>query len=92
MCGIAGLMAASGAPPDRKAVAAMQQALAHRGPDGEGAHFRDGVAMAHTRLAIIDLQTGDQPFSLADGTTLVANGEIYNYVELRAAMPGVTFT
>ncbi|MHA1107964.1 MAG: asparagine synthase (glutamine-hydrolyzing) [Alphaproteobacteria bacterium] len=91
MCGIAGIMTVSGAPPERKALAAMQQSLAHRGPDGDGAHFAGGVGMVQTRLAIIDLETGDQPFYLPDGAALVANGEIYNYLELRAAMPGCKF-
>ncbi len=78
MCGIAGIMSVSGAPPERPALKAMQQALAHRGPDGDGTHFTGGVGMVQTRLAIIDLETGDQPFYLPDGTALVANGEIYN--------------
>lgn len=91
MCGITGIMTASGAPPDRTAIEAMQNALIHRGPDGAGVHFADSVGMAQRRLAIIDLETGDQPFTLVDGTALVANGEIYNYLELKAAMPGVAF-
>ena len=91
MCGITGIMTASGAPPDRTAIEAMQNALIHRGPDGAGVHFADSVGMAHRRLAIIDLETGDQPFILDDGTALVANGEIYNYLELKASMPGSAF-
>ncbi|MPY69487.1 MAG: asparagine synthase (glutamine-hydrolyzing) [Alphaproteobacteria bacterium] len=91
MCGIAGIMTASGAPPDRQAISAMQRALVHRGPDGEGSHFREGVGMAQTRLAIIDLETGNQPFTLADGTALIANAEIYNYIELKAEMRDVAF-
>ncbi len=91
MCGIAGVMTNSGAPPQRSALRAMQQALAHRGPDGNGSHFAGGVGMVQTRLAIIDLETGDQPFTLPDGTSLVANGEIYNYLELRAEMPQCNF-
>ena len=91
MCGIAGIMTASGGPPDRKALQAMQRALVHRGPDGEGMHLERNVGMVQTRLAIIDLETGDQPFPLADGTALIANGEIYNYVELRAEMKNAAF-
>jgi asparagine synthase (glutamine-hydrolysing) len=91
MCGIAGIMTASGAPPDRAALGAMQRALAHRGPDGEGTHFADNVGLVQTRLAIIDLKTGDQPFVLDDGTALIANAEVYNYLELRSAMRGVNF-
>jgi asparagine synthase (glutamine-hydrolysing) len=92
MCGIAGIMTASGVPPDRAAIEAMQTALIHRGPDGAGVHFAGGVGMAQRRLAIIDLETGDQPFTLDDGTALIANAEIYNYVELRAAMANLPFT
>lgn len=91
MCGIAGIMSSSGVAPDRNAVEAMQRALAHRGPDGEGLHFAGSVGMAHRRLAIIDLETGDQPFALEDGTTLIANGEIYNYIELKQAMTDTAF-
>lgn len=92
MCGINGIMTASGAPPDRAAVLAMQQSLIHRGPDGEGVHFADSVGMAQRRLAIIDLETGDQPFRLENGTALIANAEIYNYIELRQELSDVSFT
>ncbi|MDA1325252.1 MAG: asparagine synthase (glutamine-hydrolyzing) [Proteobacteria bacterium] len=92
MCGITGIMTASGAPPDRTAILSMQQSLIHRGPDGEGLHFADSVGMAQRRLAIIDLETGDQPFRLDDGVTLIANAEIYNYVELRREFANVSFT
>ena len=92
MCGITGIMTASGAPPDRTAIEAMQNALIHRGPDGAGVHFSDSVGMAQRRLAIIDLETGNQPLYEPGGAVLVANGEIYNYVELRAQMEGEEFS
>lgn len=62
----------------------MTQAVAHRGPDGEG-YYRDSrVTLGHRRLAIIDLVGGAQPMSDSSGRyTLIYNGEIYNYVELR---------
>ena len=87
MCGIAGLIAFDGRPADRAVLDAMGSRLRHRGPDGEGT-FRDGpVGLAHTRLSIIDLGGGAQPMSLGDdGPVLVFNGEIYNFVELRAAL------
>jgi asparagine synthase (glutamine-hydrolysing) len=91
MCGIAGLAMRQGAAPDEPALAAMARALAHRGPDGSGTHVADGVGLAHTRLAIIDLATGDQPL-FAGPAALVANGEIYNYLELRADNGLVTTT
>ncbi len=82
MCGIAGLAMRPDAPPPAPvALAALSQALAHRGPDGEGHTAMGRVALVQTRLAIIDLQTGDQPL-FAGAASLVANGEVYNYREL----------
>jgi len=90
MCGIAGLCLAAGRTPDPDTVAKLIAALAHRGPDGTGHTVLGNVALAQTRLAIIDLATGDQPLFAGPGA-LVGNGEIYNYRELRAAMPDVAF-
>ena len=86
MCGIAGLMSRTGAEPDRAMLDRMLAALGHRGPDGEGKHVAGSVAMGQTRLAIIDLVTGDQPLYEPGGAALVANGEVYNYLELRAEL------
>src|SRR5262245_29706480 len=62
----------------------MIHTLAHRGPDGYGFHQNHGVGLAHARLSIIDLATGDQPISNEDGTVwVVFNGEIFNFIELR---------
>jgi asparagine synthase (glutamine-hydrolysing) len=83
MCGLAGLALKQGMTPDEAVLRAMTRALAHRGPDGDGLHLADNVGLAHTRLAIIDLATGDQPL-FAGPAALVCNGEIYNYLELRA--------
>ncbi len=91
MCGIAGLILSSGAaPPDPATLTTLIEALRHRGPDGNGQTVVGRVALLHNRLSIIDLITGDQPL-FAGHAALVANGEIYNYRELRAAMPGVAF-
>ncbi|CAH2599770.1 Asparagine synthetase (glutamine-hydrolyzing) [Rhodovastum atsumiense] len=84
-------MTRDGAGPDSVLLDRLEQALAHRGPDGRGRLLRDGVALLHNRLAIIDLQTGDQPLFAPGGAALVANGEIYNNIELRAAMAGTPF-
>src|SRR5581483_2309278 len=91
MCGIAGIMTADGAAPSSTSLEAMQAALAHRGPDGSGHYRAQDVAMVQTRLAIIDLATGDQPLFEPGGAALVANGEIYNYIELRAQLAGAAF-
>jgi asparagine synthase (glutamine-hydrolysing) len=91
MCGIAGLILASGAPPpDPRVLSKLISALRHRGPDGTGHAMIGRVALVHNRLSVIDLLSGDQPL-FAGPATLVANGEIYNYRELRQAMPGTSF-
>ena len=92
MCGIAGMMTSDGRPPSPNVLQAMAEALAHRGPDGVGSYHVGDVAMMQRRLAIIDLVTGDQPLYEPGGAALVANGEIYNYIELREAMDGVVFS
>lgn len=91
MCGIAGVMMADGKMPPSSAIDIMLAAMAHRGPDGHGRYEAPGIALAQARLAIIDLQTGDQPLFGPNGSVLVANGEIYNYIELKAEFPGVNF-
>jgi len=91
MCGIAGVMTRDGTAPDPALLDRLQGALAHRGPDGKGRLVRGGVALVHTRLAIVDLDTGDQPLFAPGGSALVANGEIYNNPELRAAMADTPF-
>ena len=91
MCGIAGLMSSDGSASDSAAVREMGARLAHRGPDGTG-HYQSGdVAMVHRRLAVIDLETGDQPLYEPEGAALIANAEIYNYVELREELADVAF-
>ncbi|KAA2214302.1 asparagine synthase (glutamine-hydrolyzing) [Teichococcus oryzae] len=82
MCGIAGLILRQGQIPDAMTLQRLTAALAHRGPDGAGHHVSANVALAHTRLAIIDLAGGDQPL-FAGPAALVGNGEVYNYRELR---------
>jgi asparagine synthase (glutamine-hydrolysing) len=87
MCGIAGELRREAAP-DREALERMSSALAPRGPDGAGTWFHDGSALAHRRLAIIDLsERGAQPMvDEALGLTAVFNGCIYNHRELRAEL------
>ena len=79
-------MTRDGSTPTARLLADMLRALGHRGPDGEGRYVAGGLCMVQTRLAIIDLETGDQPFYEPEGAALVANGEIYNYLELRESL------
>ncbi len=99
MCGIAGIIPSHQTDPQdlREPLLRMQQAIAHRGPDGDG-HWCDPsgrAAIAHTRLAILDLSdAGAQPMSTPDGRYHITfNGEIYNYLELRKTLEkdGVSF-
>ncbi|MEE8393284.1 MAG: asparagine synthase (glutamine-hydrolyzing) [Rhodospirillales bacterium] len=88
MCGIAGFT--NPGKDARAVVGAMAAVMAHRGPDGQGAHVDDNIAMGHRRLAVIDPDGGDQPrVDGESGDALVFNGEIYGYKdladELRAA-------
>lgn len=92
MCGIAGLMTTRRDGPDPSVLAALGEALAHRGPDGRRHYLVGNVGLAHNRLAIIDLETGDQPLFEPGGAAIVANGEIYNYLELRTELYGINFT
>src|SRR6266536_1548461 len=84
MCGLCGIVA-FGRPPETEVATAMACELDHRGPDGKGLLVDSGVAFAFRRLAIIDLsEAGMQPFASEDGSrSLMHNGEIYNYRELR---------
>jgi asparagine synthase (glutamine-hydrolysing) len=90
MCGIAGWIAGPESTLDETTLAAMLEALAHRGPDGEGmCEFRcpdtgHRVFLGHRRLAIIDPEGAQQPMrDAANGLALTFNGEIYNFRELR---------
>jgi asparagine synthase (glutamine-hydrolysing) len=86
VCGIAGVFNyIAGRAVDRDAVRRMADVMAHRGPDADGFHFDGAVGLAHRRLAIIDLSDrGRQPMHTRDGRfSIVFNGEIYNYLELR---------
>lgn len=94
MCGIAGIVVRDG-KPSLTALEAMQSALRHRGPDSKGQHVDGRGALAHTRLSIIDLDGGQQPFfSPGRDQCLIANGEIYNFQTVRdgLARDGYPFT
>lgn len=84
MCGICGIFEPTGALINPDEVERMASVIAHRGPDGEGHYLAPGIALGHRRLAIIDPGGGGQPISNESGEILlVANCEIYNFVELR---------
>jgi asparagine synthase (glutamine-hydrolysing) len=95
MCGIAGFVHNGAPEAARRAAAAMADCLAHRGPDGSDVWCEGEAALAHRRLAIVDLSpTGAQPMVSCSGRyVIVLNGEIYNHEELRAELTrgGSTF-
>lgn len=86
MCGIAGFFNGGGEAADPAIVARMTAAIAHRGPDGDGVFVDGPVGLGHRRLAIIDLSpAGRQPMQTPDGRYVITyNGEIYNYLDLKA--------
>jgi asparagine synthase (glutamine-hydrolysing) len=93
MCGLVGIALTHGIC-DRQRLDAMRDSIAHRGPDDADSFVDGAVGLGHRRLSIIDLGGGHQPMKTADGRfVIVYNGEIYNYLELRAELEakGVTF-
>jgi asparagine synthase (glutamine-hydrolysing) len=87
MCGIAGFFNPDGITRDHEILGSMAEAIAHRGPDHQGLHRDAHCALASRRLAIIDLDGGNQPVvHRATGMILVFNGEIYNYKALRVEL------
>lgn len=88
MCGIAGAITTGTLTPEvRRQVRTMNNRLVHRGPDGEGAFQEGPVSLAMRRLSVIDLVGGQQPLYNEDNSlVLIANGEIYNHIELRSVL------
>ena len=88
MCGICGIVGGALDKSSRGGVVkGMMQALAHRGPDGEGFAAGPEYALGHRRLAVIDLERGAQPLWTADKRyVIIYNGAIYNYLELRQSL------
>ncbi|XP_022778101.1 uncharacterized protein LOC111319618 [Stylophora pistillata] len=83
MCGIAGLYLKNKKSVDEKLLKRFSKALLHRGPDDQTFFTHQDVGLTHTRLSIIDLEGGAQPLTNDKQQWLIANGEIYNHVELR---------
>jgi asparagine synthase (glutamine-hydrolysing) len=92
MCGICGLYGLQSSDDLDRTVRQMTRTIAHRGPDGEKTFVGEGVALGHRRLSIIDLSsTGAQPMTLG-ATTLVHNGEVYNFPQLRIELRNLGHT
>lgn len=94
MCGIAGIIDFAGRPVLQEELQRMTDAIAHRGPDGEGFFVDGAVGFGHRRLSIIDLSNAAAQPMTRFGLTITYNGEIYNYIELRQALEkqGIAFT
>ena len=87
MCGITGIFARAGGRIDERVLAAMTDALAHRGPDDRTLHIEGSTGFGFRRLSIIDLAGGRQPlFNETRDVVAVMNGEIYNFRSLRAEL------
>ena len=94
MCGIAGSIHIQG-KADRPSLEKASNQMIHRGPDDEGSFFEGPAGLVHRRLSIIDIEGGTQPMFNEDGSlVLVFNGEIYNFISLRAELQekGHTFS
>ena len=90
MCGIAGII--SNEEIDESIIKKMTDSIAHRGPDGEGAYKGNGFLFGHRRLAIIDLsEHGKQPMHYENRYSITFNGEIYNFIELKAQLMDVGY-
>lgn len=93
MCGIAGIFNLDGEPVSSVILRRMTDAIAHRGPNGEGSYIDRFVALGHRRLAIIDLSpAGHQPMVSKDNRfVLTYNGEVYNFQEIRAELERIGY-
>ncbi|MBL7745830.1 MAG: asparagine synthase (glutamine-hydrolyzing) [Chitinophagaceae bacterium] len=96
MCGIAGIIQSNPSEYSKVHLKKMTDALAHRGPDGEGVwqDVAGNILLGHRRLSVIDISdAGNQPMCYRDRYTIVHNGEIYNYIELKEYLSkkGYTF-
>ncbi|KOO02245.1 asparagine synthase (glutamine-hydrolyzing) [Vibrio nereis] len=83
MCGIFGHFSLGNFSPERSAIADMGNVIEHRGPDGQGIHYESKISLGNQRLAILDIEHGQQPFYSQDkNIVVVQNGEIFNHIEL----------
>lgn len=87
MCGICGHLNMKGRPVSEEVLKRMAKAISHRGPDDEGFFVKGRIGLGHRRLSIIDLEGGHQPVTdSGSGLTIVYNGEIYNFQEIRGEL------
>ena len=93
MCGIAGVYNLNGEPVAVGLLKRMTDAIAHRGPDGEGQYTDGPIGLGHRRLAIIDLSpAGHQPMSNETGEVVITyNGEVYNFQKLRVELEALGY-
>lgn len=92
MCGINGIVNLGRTGNFGNQIRKMNAALAHRGPDYDGVFEQEGIALGHRRLSIIDLSSdGHQPMNYANRFTIVYNGELYNFRELKKELSEITF-
>ena len=92
MCGINGIVNLGRTGNFGNQIRMMNAALAHRGPDDDGVFEEEGIALGHRRLSIIDLSSdGHQPMNYANRFTIVYNGELYNFRELKNELSEITF-
>lgn len=95
MCGISGVLVKDNKEVNHASLKAMNDSVRHRGPDGEGFYVSGKVGFGHRRLSILDLsELGAQPMKYGEDLVLTFNGEVYNYIELRASLKqkGYSFT
>lgn len=93
MCGISAIINKGNQRVSQDEIQFMNDLISHRGPDGEGFYFGDNFAFGHRRLAILDLSPdGHQPMHFKEELVITYNGEIFNYIEIRAELQAVGYT
>lgn len=93
MCGISGLIRKNNTGVQKGLLQQMNELISHRGPDADGFFYWNNVGLAHRRLSILDLsEAGNQPMHFSDRYTIVYNGEIYNYLEIKEELIGLGYT
>lgn len=93
MCGISGLLRKNNNGVQKDLLQQMNELISHRGPDADGFYYWNNVGLAHRRLSILDLSgEGNQPMLFGERYTIVYNGEIYNYLEIKEELISLGYT